>query len=494
MIARSYTNRNSTQGTLALQIAVAVISSVLVIAMPLSIFISGIAFILVALLTLLNPAGALVAMLVLAPMRVLVATEAPPGTPSDLGQAFLLVFLLAWGFHRIGNRQQINFRAVSSPVFQFVGVYVLVLGLSGIQALSVMTWAREWLKWIQILVLIVVVVDLGAGLRWRSLVLGLAIAAGANAIIGIYQYFGGSGALHLLINGRFFRAFGTFGQPNPFGAFMGLTAPLVGMSTIAYAQRFLHRWWTERSLSWYAGIMAVFYGVTTLLLVTGLYMSFSRGAWLGFAASAGVMLVAFPRKLWQSALLAVGALAFAAFMWGAGLVPASIESRLRSITSEVFNVADVRGVDITPANYAIVERLAHWQAAIRMAEANPVLGVGGGNYEVAYAQYRLINWDEALGHAHNYYLNVLAETGILGILTYLTMWIGVVIIGWRARQHPDMIARYTVIGLLGTWTYLSVHSLTDNLYVNNLFLHVGVMLGLLAVIERQQREFAVLES
>jgi fatty acid desaturase len=40
------------------------------------------------------------------------------------------------------------------------------------------------------------------------------------------------------------------------------------------------------------------------------------------------------------------------------------------------------------------------------------------------------------------------------------------------------------LGLLGVWTHLAVHSFFDKLYVNNLFLHLGVMLGLLAVVSR----------
>ncbi len=54
-----------------------------------------------------------------------------------------------------------------------------------------------------------------AGALWRR-----------NALIGLYEFFGGSGALVLLIDNRFSRAFGTFGQPNPFGGFMGLLAPV----------------------------------------------------------------------------------------------------------------------------------------------------------------------------------------------------------------------------------------------------------------------------
>jgi O-antigen ligase len=143
-------------------------------------------------------------------------------------------------------------------------------------------------------------------------------------------------------------------------------------------------------------------------------------------------------------------------------------------------------VDITPENYANVERLAHWQAAYNMAQANPWLGVGFGNYEIAYPSYNLINWNLALGHAHNYYLNVFAEAGMIGLAAYAVLWLIVMVLTWRARRHPDPLARLIVVGLFGTWVYLAVHSLTDNLYVNNLFLHLGVLLGVLAVLGRIQ--------
>jgi hypothetical protein len=50
--------------------------------------------------------------------------------------------------------------------------------------------------------------------------------------------------------------------------------------------------------------------------------------------------------------------------------------------------------------------------------------------------------------------------------------------------------RGVAIGLLGTWTHLSVHHLLDNLYVNNVHLHVGVLLGLLAFIVQQTSKSA----
>lgn len=172
-------------------------------------------------------------------------------------------------------------------------------------------------------------------------------------------------------------------------------------------------------------------------------------------------------------------------MWFGGLLPASIINRVGSSTEQLFSFSDVRGVDITSANYAIVERLAHWQAALNMATDNLWLGVGFGNYEAAYDTYRLINWDEALGHAHNYYLNMLAEAGLVGLSTYLAFWLYVVWLTWRLREHPDLEVRLFAVGLFGTWVYLAFHSLLDNLYVNNLFLHLGILLGMLSHLVRQ---------
>ena len=73
-------------------------------------------------------------------------------------------------------------------------------------------------------------------------------------------------------------------------------------------------------------------------------------------------------------------------------------------------------------NFALVERRAHWQAAVEMFEDSPWVGVGIGNYAVAYPAYALPKWEDPLGHAHNYYLNVLAEAGGIGFLAYILLW------------------------------------------------------------------------
>jgi O-antigen ligase len=445
---------------------------------PLGVLVIGLALAAFGALALITPLAALAIMVILAPLRALVATESPVQLPLDIGQMALVALLASWvaaGIARERALPQLSWSPVYVPLLVFFGA----ASVSLFGAVSVSAWLTEWLKWAQILLLVALCLSLRA--HWEWLVFALALAGAANALVGIYQFFGGSGALHLLINSRFFRAFGTFGQPNPFGGFMGLLTPLLLMAALGCAVR-LRR---QVHLSALTGLLL--YGACAALTLVGVFVSWSRGAWLAFGVSALVMLLALSRKFWQGAALvgAVGALGAA--LWLSGRLPASIVERINSATQETFAFNDVRGVYITPENYALVERFAHWQAALNMATARPWLGVGFGGYEAAYPAYSLMNWELALGHAHNYYLNVLAEAGMIGLAAYAALWIGIFALTWRARRHPDPFARLIAVGLLGTWTYLTVHSLTDNLYVNNLFLHLGVMLGILAVLTAQAR-------
>lgn len=434
------------------------------------------------LVTMVEPVLALLIMLILAPLKTLIATESSVALPADVGQLTFALAVFMWLVWRVIGRRHAPFPR--APLYVPLGMILAGFGLSLFVAWSFSAWASEYLKWIEIGLLVVVALDFGVAGRWSWIVFGLVIAAVVQALVGLYEFTGGSGAPHLWIAGYTrFRAFGTFGQPNPFSAFMGLTLPLAlgmawGYGRAAYAN------WRRRtgSREWFPALLvAGFYGLSGLILLGGLLAAWGRGAWLGFGAAVGVMVFLAPRRLWHSVGLLGVAAVLVIGLWSAGLVPASVRLRVTNTVNEFVGFGDMRGVPISDENFAIVERLAHWQAAYDMASDHSLLGVGLGNYEAAYARYGLPSWPRALGHAHNDYLNLLAETGVVGLTCYLAAW---GMIGWltlRALRQSNLILNGMVLGLAGTWTHLAVHSLFDKLYVNNLFLHIGVMLGLLAV-------------
>ena len=396
----------------------------------------GLAVITICVAVLVEPINALVLLLCAAPLKTLMETEAPGLLPLDIGQLLLVVVIGAWLVRQAIRRQSLSLPLSRVQVPLLIFVAAVLPGLPG--ALSLSHGIAELLKWIEILILISLTLALFERHTAHWLVFALVLAGGIQAVAGLYEFFGGSGADHLwILDERFFRAFGSFGQPNPFGAFMGLTFPLAALSMLGYGLRI---WQGVRKPSSVdesnlltSSLWAGFYLLMTLFLGAGLFASWSRGAWLGFGASVLGMIFFLPRSTVRGALLVLGLGLAGLLVWNSGRLPSGIVERISSMGEELAIVGDVRGAELTAENYAIVERAAHWQAAMAMATDHPWLGVGFGNYEVAYPAYHLIDWPLALGHAHNYYLNLLAETGIVGLVSYMIAWLGVFWLTLRQR-------------------------------------------------------------
>lgn len=441
-------------------------------------------------LSLIDLRVALIVLLTASPLKVLFDTELPRFTSAefDIGQILLIATLCIWIARSIALRRRLDLR--------WSGVFIPIITLIMTASLTLWTTfdARHTLKelilWSQILLMMAFVLSLtrNGSLGWivAALITGAVVQAG----IGLYEFLGGSGAAHLwILDYRYFRAFGSFGQPNPFGAFMGLTLPLALGAAVGTANEMMAAYrryrsdeshstrFRDQALTW--GIYLVLAIVGSVILGIGLAISWSRGAWIGFTAAALVLLLFAPKRRWLGIALVI--LIVGSGILGAltGLAPASLVARFSDFSQELTGFSDVRGQVISDANYAVLERFAHWQAAFAMASDHPWLGVGFGAYEVAYPQYALMNWPFALGHAHNYYINLLAETGIIGLSAYLAAWIAVFALTIRALRRTTGWQRGIALGLLGVWTHLSVHSFFDYLFVNNMFLHVGVMLGLI---------------
>lgn len=69
-----------------------------------------------------------------------------------------------------------------------------------------------------------------------------------------------------------------------------------------------------------------------------------------------------------------------------------------------------------------------WYIAAESLKLNPILGSGSGNYINAFNKFRPLDynsteyWSIKLNSARNYYLTVLTETGLLGIIAYIILF------------------------------------------------------------------------
>ncbi|HEY1409156.1 MAG TPA: O-antigen ligase family protein [Promineifilum sp.] len=445
----------------------------------------------VALLTIFNPLFGLGLALLLGPFGALEKVILGDSL-FDSGQLSLLLTLAVWIASGMARRRLVIPR-VSFNLPWFLFVIVASFSLPG--AASIELGLIELLKWLEIGLIVWLIVDLasdpdrgspGFPAVMRTILALLFIAGSVQALIGIWQFgLRGHGPEHFLVLSRFYRAYGTFEQPNPFGGYMNLFALLA----IGTALGLGIDWIRRRRGAVQSGHLTPFrlwFSFALFCVVVGslaLILSWSRGAWLGFLAGAIVCALFVTRRFWLGALFVSTAVVLVMGGLAIGLnvrfAPAeAVVGRLGGFREE-FALGDVRGVDINDENYAVIERLAHWQAAVGMTRDNLWTGVGFGNYAAAYPGYDLLNFPDALGHAHNYYLNLLAETGLPGLVAYLIFWLAIAAQTIRMIRLLAWPERGVAVGLLAAWVALATHHLVDKLYVNNIYVHVGVMFGLL---------------
>jgi O-antigen ligase len=432
--------------------------------------------------TAIDPLVGVAVALFLGPLRAYLAAEVAQ-VPAQIAHPFLLLALASWLASDLARRElRIPHPPLILPLVIFVGAALLSLW----DAVELPVYGiPELIKWLQVLLLFLFV---SHHLTRRRLpwLMGTLLATGLfQALVGLWQFgLRGEGPEHFAILGeRFYRAYGTFEQPNPYAGYLGLMLPLALGLMWGKATQWRSSRRTPKGRE-HGVLPLLLVAIPALVMLAALGTSWSRGGWMGFAAAVSVMAIALPRRASWGLLLVAALLVGGIGLYAVDLLPAPVAARLGNFAQYV-QFEDVRGVGINDANYAVIERLAHWQSALSMLRHNPWTGVGFGCYEPAYARFALINWPIALGHAHNYYLNLAAETGLIGLGAYLSLWTAVLWRTWRATRHTQGLMRGLAIGLLGTWTHLSVHNFLDNLYVNNVHLHIGVLLGVLAFMLQQ---------
>lgn len=84
-------------------------------------------------------------------------------------------------------------------------------------------------------------------------------------------------------------------------------------------------------------------------------------------------------------------------------------------------------------------RLEFWNNALQIIEKKPLLGVGIGNWKLESLPYEktIINDSDISSNAHNDFLEIMAETGILNGLLYFSLFVGVFVINIKRIIYSD---------------------------------------------------------
>jgi hypothetical protein len=231
--------------------------------------------------------------------------------------------------------------------------------------------------------------------------LGLAL----HLSVGVWQYFSYFSSES--------RAAGLAINPNAFGASGVVAASLVWLLG-----------------GWRLALIAL-----TAMIGT-VWISGSRAAFLGVLFMSMIWVIQFPRA-WK---WAVGIILTAGLMMV--LLP-GWEDRLGRLIS----FTDLS----SPSSQS---RLEIWQVAWQAFTEYPFTGIGANRFGIYYLEHRPPNaLEPAAAHAHNLFLHLLAETGLLGLFGFLGLWGSIIRMLWQMGQ-------WAALAVIGTALFMNLFDYT----------------------------------
>ncbi|MDF2634765.1 MAG: hypothetical protein K0R78_1639 [Pelosinus sp.] len=308
-----------------------------------------------------------------------------------------------------------------------------------------------------ILIYYLVVNNIRSSTQVKRLIWSMLTSAVVVSLYGFYQYFFGANVSALeWVDGEQFpdlkmRVFSTLENPNLLAGF------LVTMMAIASGLGYKSG---EIKSKWIYSALVILFGGCLIL-------TYSRGAWLSVLAIVAMYGILCNRKIFWL-LLFLPVIAFFAHD--------ALLERLMSI--------------MNPTDTSSTLRIALWESTIAMIINKPFLGIGWGAYWMVYPDYDFFinNANTKIFHAHNMYLNIAAEIGIPGLITFLAMMYGHLRLALASiKGSAQYWSSGIMLGIVGAIFGLIVNGFTDYVLFNIQLSMLFWLLNALIVVVWQQR-------
>lgn len=382
----------------------------------------------------------------------------------------LTAVIMHFGFDGLFHARPTGWQALAVYGLVLLGS-VLVAVDTSLAMLRVITYAREFVFIALIVMCLRQVSDL------RIVVRALIVAGLIPACISVYQTLSGSTYTFLgfgqyssgvVVPGEFTevpRPSGMVGDPNFYALAL---IPLIPLA--------LHRARWERST-----FARQLFLLAAVVIAVASVLTYSRGGYVTLAAIvAGLVIAGFIRF---RSLIVIGLL----FVLLLTVLPSNHTRRFESLlnipASLISQEPPERG---TVADTSVSGRLSEIMAGVYMFTDHPILGVGANNYQEHYQEYaRPLGINRRTDRAaHSLYVEIAAETGIVGIIAF-TALVGTVFAALRrvwmtenpASEMHDL-ARSVAISILGI---LVASTFLHSAYPRFLIMTIGLAIGIASV-------------
>ncbi len=265
--------------------------------------------------------------------------------------------------------------------------------------------------------------------------------------------------------------FGPWVNPNQFAGYIELVSPLALAMFLFYRPRVRgDETWRERFVAFFSTPTIHFHfflGFAAVVTALSIFVSLCRGGMLSVFIAGFMFLflynLKFPKRGRGTLLF------FILCLWGA----------LSWFGWDTIGSTFTHSFD--DAGHLTDGRITLWTDVVEIIKDYPLVGTGFGTFLSIYPLYKTINDQLIYDHAHNDYLELLTDGGIIGFL--LAGWFVLTILfhGWKMiRLRNDHYSILLGIGSMAGILAILCHSVTDfNLHNGAVGLYFFFVCGLL---------------
>jgi len=343
-----------------------------------------------------------------------------------LFMAFVLLWVWKWLVHR--KQQAYHWTPLDFPLVLFFGIGIFLLFVKSPD----MKIAIEGLRAvIQYMFWYFVAVQLLKSSRGAKHILYLLVFIGTMlGLHGVYQFIVGaempSTWIDTVEKGIRTRAYSIIGSPNILGSLMVLLIP----PCIGFAC-------SEKKKG-----KKLFFAASALIMLLCLLVTYSRGAWIGFAAAVLILILMIDKRLLLPAV--IGGIAVLV------LVP-SVGGRIAYMLSPQYLQSSLSA-----------GRAIRWLTGLNMVKENPIFGVGLGRFGGAVAMNNNI---PGAFYMDNYFLKTAVEMGLVGLTAFCALMYST--LSWCLRALQNMKNKELLRpcqGALAGMAGVVTHNLVENVF------------------------------
>lgn len=206
---------------------------------------------------------------------------------------------------------------------------------------------------------------------------------------------------------------------------------------------------------------------TLIVFILGVIFSYTRAAWLSLAGATALLALIMLKIRFKTLVVALVSVVMLIVINSDEIIYRLSLNKQNSAEGLDRHLESVSNINNDVSN---LERVNRYVAALNMNKAKPFFGFGPGTYSFQYGVYQEPEFETPIttyfgdnGTCHSEYLGPLAESGWLGLITflaiiYLAYSVGYKIIFQTQNMEVKILAISTLVGLS---TFL-IHGLLNN--------------------------------